>query len=176
MVLRLLAAGVAYAGLLLVPGGPVAQHGAELSVSAQPTGEGIFEISVEGSRFWSRDAVERELLVETAKVTLRNEKDWFRLLEMPGESSGTHPVRPVPQYGEKYRAWHPQWAYRLKGEGWQRWRPEWGATFWADSVDSTKLVAFQASGLVLLGTGPRPGEGDVFEARAVLEDLSRTAD
>ena len=174
MVLRLLAAGVAYAGLLLVPDGPVEQPG--LTVSAQPTGEGIFEISLEGSRFQSRDAVERQLLVETAKVTLRNGKDWFRLLEMPGESSGKHPVRPVPPYGEKYRAWHPQWAYRLKGEGWQRWRPEWGASFWAESVDSTKLVAFQASGLVLLGSRPSPAEGDVFDARAVLEDLSQTAD
>ena len=174
MVLRLLAAGVAYAGLLLVPDGPVEQPG--LTVSAQPTGEGIYEISVEGSRFQSRDAVERQLLVETAKVTLRDGKDWFRLLEMPGESSGMHPVRPVPPYGEKYRAWHPQWAYRLKGEGWQRWRPEWGASFWADSVDPTKLVAFQASGLVLLGSRPSPAEGDVFDARAVLADLSQRAD
>lgn len=172
MDLRLLAAVAVYAGLLLVPSGSVAQPGAKLSVATRPTGEGIYEISVEGSRFRSRDAVERELLVETAKVTLRNGKDWFRLLEMPGESSGAHPVRPVPQYGETYRAWHPQWAYRLKGEGWQRWRPEWGATFWADSVDSTKLVAFQASGLVLLGSEPRPEEGDVFDARTVLKDLN----
>ncbi|HEU0285196.1 MAG TPA: hypothetical protein VFR52_08640 [Sphingomicrobium sp.] len=175
MIPRCTLAIVVTAGLLALSEAPATQLVTDPTVTAQSTGEDIYDVSVEGSRFTSRDAVERQLLVETAKFTLRNGKDWFRLLEMPGEGTGMHPLRPVPEYGEKYRNWHPQWAYRLDGEQWQRWRPEWGATFWADSIDLRDLVAFQANALVMLGSGPKPQEGDIFEARAVLGDLAPSA-
>ena len=35
-------------------------------------------------------------------------------------------------------------------------------------MDLTRLLAFQASALVLLGSGPEPPEGDVFEAGQAL--------
>lgn len=150
---------------------PSAATQPDLSVSSKDTGDNIYEVTVSGRQFTSRDAVEGRLLRDTAQLTLRKGHEWFALLPMPREPNRQNPLRPVPTYGVKYVGWHAQWTYKLEGERWQPWRPEWGSPFWADSIDRSRLIAFEASALVQMGSGPAPEEREPLDAQAVLRDV-----
>ena len=141
-----------------------------LSVSAQDTGDNIYEVTISGREFTSRDAIEAQLLRETAQLALRARNDWFLLLPMPSETPGA-PSRAAPPYGAEYASWHVQWNYKLAGQRWQCWRPEWGAPFWADGVDRAMIVGFEANALVKLATEKTEQDGDWFEARTVLSKV-----
>ena len=155
----------------LAAAAPAAQPDPALAFTASDTGDNIFEVSVAGTRLPSREAAEARLLLETAKFTLAQRRDWFRLLTLPGEM-----IAPRPGPVAAYPAWHSEWCYKLKGEQWQIWRPHWGARFWAGDVDLGRLEAFEASALVELGSGTVANGHDAFDALAVVRDLQSRRD
>lgn len=143
----------------------------DIAIAITDTGQDIYEVLASGERFTSRDDIEGRLLLETARFTLAKKQQWFELLAMPGKAIGTHPRRPAPTYGAKYANWHPQWNYKLKGEPWLCWRPEWGAPFWADAMDRTRIVGFEAQALVKIGSG-LPESPEAIDATTAVDDLA----
>ena len=143
----------------------------DLQFTAKDAGSGMWEVSLAGSRFTSRDDIEGRLLLTTARFAQARGKASILLLPQPGEGTGHHPDRPPPVYGSAYRHWHVQWYYRLDGRRWQKWRPESGASFWADSVDLTALRNFEAHAVVEFDASEEIG-GDRFDVATVIGDLS----
>jgi len=133
-----------------------------------------FELVYSGTKFTSRDAVERQLLLSSARLAVAHGKESFVLLAMPGERPDVHPARPNPRFGAQYGHWQPHWNYYLPKLGWQWWHPEWGADFWTRDVDPRSVERFTVHALIDLGGKVgAPADSPEFNAGAVVRDLGR---
>ena len=133
-----------------------------------------FELVYAGTKFTSRDEVERQLLLSSARLSIAHGKDSFVLLALPGEQRDVHPARPNPAFGAKYGHWQPHWNYFLPKEGWQWWHPEWSAEFWTRDVDPARVERFEAHAMIELGArGSAVDNAVPFNARDVVRDLGR---
>jgi hypothetical protein len=136
-----------------------------------------FELVYSGTQFASRDAVEGQLLLSSARLALAHGRDSFVLLAMPGERPDVHPARPNPGFGASYGHWQPHWNYYLPSLGWQWWHPEWGADFWTADVDPNSVERFTVHAMIDLGRGAgAPRAAPRFDARLVVRDLNRVPD
>lgn len=157
----------ATSGAAAAPGGPTVRV-SELSPDR-------FELVYSGTTFSSRDAVERQLLLDSARLAIAHGRETFVLLALRGERADVHPARPNPGFGAGYGHWQPHWNYYLPQDGWQWWHPEWDAAFWTAEVDPTRVKQFEAHAMIeLRGRGEaRSGETLAFFARDVVRDLGR---
>ena len=145
------------------------------TAEAEETPVDQLEVTLEGTRFTSRDALEGALLLKAARTALAHKRDWFVLHHLPGERPNQHPARSGAAFGEQYGHWQPHWNYFLAAEGWQPWHPEWGAHFWADDVDPRSVSRFVVHAMIGLGSGPLPkDERAAFDARAVVAHLGHS--
>ena len=133
-----------------------------------------FELVYSGTKFSSRDEVERQLLLSSAQLALAHGQESFVLLALPGEQPDAHPARPNPGFGAKYGHWQPHWNYYVPQYGWQWWHPEWGAEFWTKDVDPKAVRRFEVHAMIELGASAgAPGNALPFNARDVVRDLGR---
>ena len=135
-----------------------------------------FELVYSGTRFTSRDQIERDLLLSAARLALAHDAQSFVLLAMPGERPDVHPARRNAGFGAKYGHWQPHWNYLLPQHGWQPWHPEWGADFWTREVDPKTVDRFEAHAIIQLGRSAGPLDDELqFDAKEVVRDLVRPA-
>jgi hypothetical protein len=133
-----------------------------------------FELVYSAAKFTSRDEVERELLLQAARLSLAHGAATFVLLSMPGEQPDVHPPRRAVSYGSAYGHWQPHWNYLVAGQGWQPWHPEWGARFWSEEVDLKTVEQVNAHAMISLDPPAERRDGtQMFDARAVIGDLTR---
>lgn len=149
---------------------------ADGSFASSEVGPGRIEVTVSGARFESRDRVERYLLYRAALLANANGASWFGLLYFPGEAgSGAHPARSSLSSQHRYGHWQPHWNYYVSGLGWQPWHPERGATFWADSIDLSRVERYDVHAIIELGINRRPsGDLPIFDVQEVIRDLEPT--
>ena len=135
-----------------------------------------FELVYSGTKFTSRDDIERQLLLSSARLAIAHGKDWFVLLALPGERPDVHPARPNAGFGAKYGHWQPHWNYHLSDYGWQWWHPEWGGEFWTEDVDPKNVQRFSVHAMIDLGKGAGSlSDAAEFNAQAVVRDLTRSS-
>ena len=147
---------------------------AEPSISISQIEPERFELVYSGTKFTSRDQIERDLLLSAARLALAHNAQSFVLLAMPGEQPDVHPIRRSAGFGAKYGHWQPHWNYLPPQHGWQPWHPEWGAEFWTKDVDPKKVRRFQAHAIIQLGKSASPLDEELqFNAAEVVRDLSR---
>lgn len=165
----------ASASLLTLPSiAAPAPQGLAPTYSIMELGGGKFELVTAGRLFTTRDEVERELLLEAARLSLAHGAGRFVLLSMPGERTDIHPPRRNADFGIAYGHWQPHWNYYVSGEGWQPWHPEWGARFWAEEVDLKRVEQFQAHAIISLGPPAETrDETQLFDANAIIRDLTK---
>lgn len=133
-----------------------------------------FELVYSGTRFTSRDEVERDLLLSAARLALAHDAQSFVLLAMPGERPDVHPSRRNAGFGSKYGHWQPHWNYLVPQHGWQPWHPEWGAEFWTGDVDPKTVDRFEAHAMIHLGRSASPLDNELqFQTKEVVRDLAR---
>lgn len=133
-----------------------------------------FELVYSGTKFTSRDEVERQLLLSSARLAVGHRKEIFVLLALPGEQPDVHPARPNPGFGAKYGHWQPHWSYYLPEDGWQWWHPEWGAQFWTKDVDPARIERFEVHAMIELGArGSATDNALPFNAGDVVRELGR---
>ena len=133
-----------------------------------------FELIYAGTKFTSRDEIERDLLLSAARLTLAHDAQSFVLLAMPGERPDVHPSRRDAGFGVKYGHWQPHWNYLSPQFGWQPWHPEWGVEFWTREVDPTTVNRFEAHAMIQLGKSDSPLDDELqFNASEVVHDLTR---
>lgn len=140
--------------------------------------EGRYRVNFEGNSLTSRDRVEGYLLYRAAELTVRDDYDWFLILDRLTEHDVETYVAPDPfyrpWYGNSYGYWRPHWRYRSRSE-WRTWHPEAGGPFWADRIDIRTVERFEAHAEIVMRRGPLPtGEERAFEARRVMRDLAST--
>ena len=151
--------------------GPAAAAPAEPAVSISELSPDRFELVYSGTKFSSRDEVERQLLLDSARLAVAHGKERFVLLALPGEQPDVHPARPNPGFGARYGHWQPHWNFHLPSEGWQWWHPEWGAEFWTRDVDPARIDRFEVHAMIQLGAARGTGNALPFDAREVVRDL-----
>ena len=135
-----------------------------------------FELVYSGTRFTSRDQIERDLLLSAARLALAHGAQSFVLMAMPGERPDVHPSRRNAGFGARYGHWQPHWNYLLPQHGWQPWHPEWGADFWTREVDPKTVDRFEAHAMIQLGGSASPLDDQLqFDAKEVARDLTRPA-
>lgn len=135
-----------------------------------------FELVYSGTKFTSRDDIERQLLLSSARLAIAHRKDWFVLLALPGERPDVHPPRPNAGFGAKYGHWQPHWNYYLSEYGWQWWHPEWGGEFWTKDVDPKSVQRFEVHAMIDLGKSAGPlSDAAEFSAESVVRDLTRAS-
>lgn len=133
-----------------------------------------FELVYAGTKFTSRDEIERQLLLSSARLAAAHGKESFVLLALPGEQRDVHPARPNPGFGAKYGHWQPHWNYYVPQYGWQWWHPEWGAEFWTKDVDPKAVQRFEVHAMIELGASAGALDNALpFNARDVVRDLGR---
>jgi len=138
---------------------------------------GRFELVYSGAKFTSRDEVEGELLLSSARLSLAHGQQRFVLLAMPGEMTGVHPARTNPSYGAQFGHWEPHWSYYLPQTGWQPWHPEWGAEFWTKDTDPKLVERFQVHAMIQLGRDSTDENGSpAFNANDVVRDFGKPAE
>ena len=159
-------------GVMAAASAPTAELQSEVRISEISPDR--FELVYSGTKFTSRDDVERQLLLSSARLALAHGKESFVLLAMPGERPDVHPARPNPGFGAKYGHWQPHWNYHLPKDGWQWWHPEWGAEFWTRDVDPRSVQRFTVHAMIDLGRDAgAPADAAQFDASAVVRDLTR---
>ena len=146
---------------------------ADGSFASSEVAPGRFEVTFSGTRFESRNRVERYLLYRAALLAKQNGASWFGLLYLPGEAGpDSHPARSSPTGQNHYGHWQPHWNYYVSELGWNPWHPEWGAAFWADSIDLSRVERYDAHAMIELGINPRPsGDQPIFDVGEVMRDL-----
>jgi hypothetical protein len=149
------------------------ESSADGSFASSEVAPGRFEVTFSGTRFESRDRVERYLLYRAALLAKQNGASWFGLLYLPGEAGpDSHPARSSPTGQHHYGHWQPHWNYYVSGLGWNPWHPEWGAAFWADSIDLSRVERYDAHAMIELGINSRPsGDQPIFDVGEVMRDL-----
>ena len=149
------------------------ESSADGSFASSEVAPGRFEVTFSGTRFESRDRVERYLLYRAALLAKQNGASWFGLLYLPGEAGpDSHPARSSPTGQNHYGHWQPHWNYYVSGLGWNPWHPEWGAAFWADSIDLSRVERYDAHAIIELGINSRPsGDQPIFDVGEVMRDL-----
>ena len=146
---------------------------ADGSFASSEVAPGRFEVTFSGTRFESRNRVERYLLYRAALLAKQNGASWFGLLYLPGEAGpDSHPARSSPTGQHHYGHWQPHWNYYVSELGWNPWHPEWGAAFWADSIDLSRVERYDAHAIIELGINSRPsGDQPIFDVGEVMRDL-----
>ncbi len=146
------------------------------SFASSEVAPGRLEITFSGTRFESRDRVERYLLYRAALLAKQNGASWFGLLYLPGEAGpDSHPARSSGPGQHHYGHWQPHWNYYVSKLGWQPWHPEWGVAFWADSIDLSLVERYDAHAMIELGINRRPLEDQpIFDVDEVIRDLEPT--
>ena len=148
----------------------------ESSISISEFTPKRFELVYSGTKFTSRNEIERDLLISAARLALAHDAHSFVLLAMPGERPDVHPSRPNAGFGAKYGHWQPHWNYLLPQHGWQPWHPEWGADFWTREVDPKTVDRFEAHAMIQLGRSASALDDELqFNAREVVSDLTRSS-
>lgn len=149
---------------------PVAQPATSISELSPDR----FELVYSGTKFTSRDELERQLLLSSARLAVGHGKETFVLLALPGEQSDAHPVRSDTGFGAKYGHWQPHWNYYLPKIGWQWWHPEWGAEFWTKDVDPAQVERFEVHAMIELGArGSAADNALPFNALDIVRELGR---
>ena len=147
---------------------------ARSSINISELSPARFEVIYSGTKFTSRDGIERQLLLSSARLALAHGQRWFVLLAMPGERPDVHPARPNPGFGVKFGHWQPHWNFHTSRYGWQWWHPEWGADFWTKDVDPKTVDGIEVHAIIDLGQSASPVEdGLQFNADDVVRDLGR---
>ena len=147
---------------------------AQPAISISELSPDRFELVYSGTKFTSRDEVEGQLLLSSARLALGHGQESFVLLALPGEQRDVHPARPNPGFGAKYGHWQPHWNYYLPKDSWQWWHPEWGAEFWTKDVDPKAVQRFEVHAMIELGAGAGAFDNALpFNARDVVRDLGR---
>lgn len=133
-----------------------------------------FELVYSGTKFTSRDEIERDLLLSAARLAMAHDAQSFVLLAMPGERPDVHPPRRNAGFGAKYGHWQPHWNYLLPQHGWQPWHPEWGEDFWTREVDPKAVDRFEAHAMIQLGRSASALDDELqFSAKGVVGDLTQ---
>lgn len=152
----------------------VAPSRPEISISQLTNGR--FELVYAGTKFTSRDEIEGQLLLSSARLALAHGQNSFVLLTLPGERTDVHPPRRDPAFGAKYGHWQPHWNFYVPQYGWQWWHPEWGGEFWTKDVDPKSVGRFEVHAMIDLGSSASPlDETQQFNAHEVVYDLGRTS-
>lgn len=171
--LTLLAAALAPSVSIAAPDG--SQAFPNVAVSELPADR--FELVYSGAKFTSRDQVERELLLSSAKLALAHGQQWFVLLALPGEMTDIHPPRRTPGFGAQFGHWQPHWNYYVPKYGWQWWHPEWGGEFWTKEVDPKLVERVEVHAMIALGEASDDNNGSpAFSPKEVVNDLTRPSE
>ena len=145
---------------------------AQPSINISELSPARFEVVYSGTKFTSRDGIERQLLLSSARLALAHGQQWFVLLAMPGERPDVHPARPNSGFGAKYGHWQPHWNFHTSRYGWQWWHPEWGADFWTRDVDPKTVDGIEVHAMIDLGQSASSlDDGLRFNADNVVRDL-----
>jgi hypothetical protein len=174
--MRNLAIGYAVAALALFIGAAVAE---ELPM-VPPAGPGVFAVTesglnafrltVKGTKFTSREAIEKYLAYRAARLTIEKEGTWFTLAEDRGEGDTAEPIPQRDPAGQRYsfrmKYFRPVWRVQLEGaQTWTRWSPFSGKEF------PKSMSGFEASVAITVHKGPMDDADPLaFEAWA-LSDL-----
>lgn len=169
---------LAWAAVAMTLGAPASAtspvSAAEPSIKISQLAPERFELVYSGTKFTSRDEVERDLLVSAARLALAHDTQSFVLLAMPGERPDIHPPRRNAGFGSKYGHWQPHWNYLVPQHGWQPWHPEWGAEFWTANVDLKTVDRFEAHAMIHLGGSASPLDEELqFNAKEIVGELTR---
>jgi len=132
-----------------------------------------WRVAFSGNTLTSRETVERYLLYRAAEVTLAQGNDWFEIVNRYMEHEVRDEVSRNPLYDPSwgYGGWRPYYHYYDRVYGWRYWYPYSDEPYF----DTRRIERFEARAEIVLHKGSRPaGDGNIFDAREVLEKLGPT--
>lgn len=132
-----------------------------------------WRISFAGNSLTSRETVEKYLLYRAAELTVQQGADWFDTTDRHTErhrsfvgGGGGDPFYDSG-FGLSYGwGWRPSWRYYGRA-GWAGWDPWGGDPFF----DVQEVNRYEASSEIVIGRGPPPQGGRVFNAREVMANI-----
>ncbi len=148
--------------------------------SEERVDEGRYRVTFTGNSLTSRDRVEGYLLYRAAELTVRDNYDWFLIVDRLTEREATTYAEPDPFYrpfyGPGYGYWRPSWRFYRRG-GWGAWQGGIGGAPWADGIDLRTVEQYEAHAEIVMRRGAVPaGEERAFDARQIMADLGPTID